>query len=63
MGSGDVAAREAYLGMLKAGASKPPVALMKDAGVDLTTPEAVVAAAQLLDRVVGEMESLIFDGK
>ena len=64
VGSGDPTAREAYLGMLKAGSSKPPVELMKDAGVDLTTPEAVVAAAKLLDATVARMEEIIFaEGK
>ncbi|MDR0965907.1 MAG: oligoendopeptidase F [Myxococcales bacterium] len=57
--TGDVAARDAYLGMLKAGSSKPPVELLKDAGVDLTTPEAVVAAAKLLDATVARMEEII----
>lgn len=52
-------ARDAYLGMLKGGSSKPPVQLMKDAGVDLTTPDAVVAAANLLDSIVTQMEQII----
>ncbi len=60
VGSGDAKARDAYLGMLKAGSSKPPVELMRDAGVDLTTPEAVVAAAKLLDATVARMEEIIF---
>lgn len=60
VGSGDPKARDAYLGMLRAGSSKPPVELMKDAGVDLTTPEAVVAASKLLDATVARMEEIIF---
>ncbi len=63
VGTGDTNARDAYLGMLKAGSSKPPVQLMKDAGVDLTTPEAVVAAAKLLDATVARMEEIIFKNK
>lgn len=57
-----VRAREAYLGMLKGGSSKPPVELMKDAGVDLTTPDAVTAAARLLDSVVTQMDQIIAKG-
>jgi len=57
--SGDPAAREAYLGMLKAGSSKPPLMLLKEAGVDLTKPEAIEAAARLMDRTITEMEKLL----
>ncbi len=59
VGRGDAKARDAYLGMLKAGSSKPPLELLKGAGVDLTRPEAVEAAARLFDRAVAEMESLL----
>lgn len=58
---GGAAARDAYLGMLAAGSSKPPLELLKGAGVDLTRPEAVEAAALLMDRVLGEMEELMAD--
>ncbi|MBI5547007.1 MAG: oligoendopeptidase F, partial [Deltaproteobacteria bacterium] len=59
VGTGDAKARDAYLGMLKGGSSKPPLELLKGAGVDLTRPEAVEAAARLLDRTVTEMEKLL----
>ena len=52
-------ARDAYLGMLKGGSSKPPLELLKGAGVDLTRPQAVEAAAGLLDRTLAEMEKLL----
>jgi len=52
-------ARDAYLGMLKGGMSRPPLTLLKGAGVDLTKPEAVEAAARLLDRTLAEMERLM----
>lgn len=52
-------ARDAYLGMLKGGSSKPPLELLKGAGVDLTRPQAVEAAARLLDRTLAEMEKLL----
>ena len=57
--TGDPAAVEAYLGMLKAGNSKPPLELLQDAGVDLTKPDAIEAAARLMDRTLTEMEKLL----
>ncbi|MBI5494675.1 MAG: oligoendopeptidase F family protein [Deltaproteobacteria bacterium] len=57
--SGKPAARDAYLGMLKGGSSKPPLVLLKGAGVDLTRPDAVTAAARLMDRTLTEMEKLL----
>lgn len=59
MKTGDPAAVEAYLGMLKGGSSEPPLELLKGAGVDLTKPDAVVAAAKLMDRTITEMEKLL----
>jgi len=53
--SGDPKKRDAYLGMLAAGSSKPPLDILRDAGVDLTRPDAVVAAARLMDRTIKEM--------
>lgn len=52
-------AREAFLTMLKGGSSKPPLDLLRDAGVDLTKPDAVEAAARLLDDTLGKMEQLL----
>lgn len=52
-------AQQAYLGMLKAGSSKPPLELLKDAGVDLTKPDAIEGAAKLLDTTLGRMEELL----
>ncbi len=52
-------ARDAYLGMLRGGMSKPPLELLRGAGVDLSRPEAVEAAARLLDRTLAEMERLL----
>jgi oligoendopeptidase F len=42
--SGDTARQQAYLGFLKAGDSKDVLDIMRDAGVDLATPEPVNAA-------------------
>lgn len=52
-------AREAYLDMLRGGNSKPPLDLLKGAGVDLTRPEAINAAARLMDSTLTEMEELL----
>lgn len=59
IGSGDPAKRDAYLGMLSAGSSKPPLEILKDAGVDLTRPDAVIAAARLMDKSVREMRAIL----
>jgi oligoendopeptidase F len=52
-------ARDAYLGMLSSGSSKPPLDLLKDAGVDLTKPGVVEAAARVMDATLDEMERLV----
>jgi oligoendopeptidase F len=57
--AGDPQAREAYLGLLRAGSSKPPLEILRDAGVDLTRPDAVVAAARLMQLTIGEMRAVI----
>jgi oligoendopeptidase F len=56
---GGPAARDAYLGMLKGGSSRPPLALLRSAGVDLTKPEAIETAARLMDRTLGEIETIL----
>lgn len=57
--TGGSKARDAYLGMLKGGSSKPPLDLLKDAGVDLTRPHAVEAAARLMEHTLVQMETLM----
>lgn len=59
VGSGDVKMRDAYLGLLAAGSSKPPLEILKDAGVDLSRPDAVVAAARLMQRTIQEMRAIL----
>lgn len=56
--AGGSAARKAYLGMLTQPRQAHPVEILKAAGVDLTRPDAVAAAARLLDQTVSEMERL-----
>ncbi|MBI4703403.1 MAG: hypothetical protein HY744_20005 [Deltaproteobacteria bacterium] len=57
--SGGAEAREAYLAMLRAGSSKPPLELLRAAGVDLTRPDAIAAAARLMDRALAEIEAIL----
>ncbi|MEK7705495.1 MAG: oligoendopeptidase F [Myxococcota bacterium] len=54
---GEPAARD-YLGMLKGGSSQPPLELLKGAGVDLTKPAAVEAAARLMQKTLDTMRQL-----
>jgi oligoendopeptidase F len=63
IGSGDQAARDAYLGMLGAGCSKPPLEILRDAGVDLTQPDAIESALKLFERTLGELEELLLADK
>ncbi|MHB1294438.1 MAG: oligoendopeptidase F [Anaerolineae bacterium] len=56
---GDQDALERYLTFLKSGSSKHPLDLLKDAGVDLTTPAPVKAALGEFERLVPELEYLL----
>ena len=51
--------RETYLNMLKGGNSKTPLVLLREAGLDLTKPEAIESALQLFDKTVDELRALI----
>ncbi len=53
--SGEKGAVDAYLNFLKAGGSKDVLDIMKDAGVDLTTPEPIAAALQFFKNTVSEL--------
>jgi oligoendopeptidase F len=48
-----------YLGMLKAGGSDAPLKILKDAGVDMTSPGPTAAALRRFDALVAEMEKLV----
>ena len=50
-----------YIRFLSGGCSKSPIDLLKDAGVDMTSPEPVENALQLFDSLLDEMESLMED--
>jgi oligoendopeptidase F len=52
-------ARDAYLGLLKAGSSDYPLVLLRRAGVDMTAPAPIEAAMKRLQRLLEEMETLL----
>ena len=52
-------ARDAYLGLLKAGGSKYPMELLKDAGVDMATSAPFQAAMRDMNRVMDQIEAIL----
>jgi oligoendopeptidase F len=48
-----------YLSFLKGGCSKDPLDLLKDAGVDMTTPAPVAAALDRFEALVNELDALL----
>ncbi len=50
-----------YIRFLSGGCSKSPIDLLKDAGVDMTSPEPVDQALQLFGELLDEMEALTED--
>ena len=48
-----------YIQFLSGGCSKSPIDLLKDAGVDMTSPEPVDQALQLFGELLDEMEALM----
>jgi len=52
-------AADAFLGMLKGGASAPPLQLLAEAGVDLTKPDALAAAMKTFEATLDEVEKLL----
>ncbi len=57
--SGQDAALERYLTLLKSGGSAYPLEQLAAAGVDLASPEPVAAALAEFERLVGELETLV----
>jgi len=49
----------AYLNFLRSGSSKDPLDLLRDAGVDLSTPEPVDAALKHFGKLVDELDGLL----
>ncbi len=56
---GKTAARDAYLGMLRAGGSKYPIDLLRGAGVDMTTSAPFDAAMAEMNGTMDEMEKIL----
>ena len=56
---GGTRARDAYLGMLRAGGSKYPVELLRDAGVDVLGSAPFDAAMQEMNALMDEIEAIL----
>jgi len=56
---GEPGALAAYLGFLKGGSSKWPLDLLRDAGVDLESPEPVATALTRFGELVDELDGLL----
>jgi oligoendopeptidase F len=52
-------ARERYLGILRAGGSRYPYALVKEAGVDLATPAPYQAIVARMNRIMDQIEAIV----
>lgn len=50
---------EKYLNFLKAGSSKYPIDVLKDAGVDMTSPEPIKAVVTKMNKLLDQMESIL----
>ena len=50
-----------YLRFLSGGCSKSPIELLKDAGVDMTSPEPVNEALRYFGQLMDELEALLQD--
>ena len=57
--NGGKAELDAYLGFLSGGCSKDPLDLLRDAGVDMETPEPVNAALARFGKLVDELDALL----
>ncbi len=57
--SGEPGAIDSFIAFLKSGSSKPPLELLKRAGVDLTTPEPVNSALTKMENTLEELEKIL----
>lgn len=57
--AGDAAATKRYLELLSAGGSDYPIALLQNAGVDMTGPEPFQITMQKMNAVMDEIESIL----
>jgi oligoendopeptidase F len=60
--SGSTAQRDNYLAVLRSGGSRHPVPLLKDAGLDMTSPAPYQALVRQMERLMDEMEGLLREG-
>lgn len=56
---GDTEALNNYLNLLHSGGSDYPIELLKDAGVDMSKPDAIEHTLKLFDEIVTEMDEII----
>ncbi len=56
--AGDKPARDAYLNFLTKGSSDYSINLLRDAGVDMSSPEPIVATTRLMNSLIDEMERI-----
>jgi len=56
---GKTRTRDAYLAMLRAGGSRYPIALLRDAGVDMTTSAPFDAAMAEMNGIMDEMDAIL----
>jgi oligoendopeptidase F len=52
-------ARDAYMTFLRSGGTKPPVELLRNAGVDMTGPEPIRAAQRLMNEVMDQIDAIL----
>ena len=57
--SGEEGARRYIDKLLRAGSSKPPVEILKDAGVDMTTPAPIRTTIRRMNEVMDQMEEIL----
>jgi oligoendopeptidase F len=57
--TGEAKAKERYLELLKSGGADYPIALLKKAGVDMTTPEPFALTMKRMNRAMDEMEKIL----
>jgi oligoendopeptidase F len=55
-------ATKSYLDMLKEPATTPPLEGLKKAGLDLTKPDAIKAALDLMDKTITDIEEILKNG-
>jgi len=52
-------ARDRYIDFLKSGESDYPIALLKEAGVDMSSQQPVLSALDTFENLINELEKII----